>query len=133
MTKSLRDLILNYDDAQHEIVKVPEWGDLEIKVIGLSGAQRDSFENSLIKGIGKKAKSNTRNMRARLVALTACDPETGKKIFDPADVAQLGKKSAAALDLLFATAQKLSGISDEDVEELEKNSEDDQSAVSTSD
>jgi hypothetical protein len=37
-------------------------------------------------------------------------------------VEALGKKSAAALNRVFEVAQRLSGITDDDVEELAKNS-----------
>jgi hypothetical protein len=56
--------------------------------------------------------------------LTIVDEE-GNRLFSDADVKLLGQKSAAALDKLFEVAQKLSGLKDEDVEELAKNSEDD--------
>lgn len=121
MTTSLRDQIFATDDQQSEIVKVPEWGNVEIKIIGMTGAQRDDFEGSLMVGKGKKATINTRNMRAKLVQKCALDPATDQQIFDIADVAKLGQKSGAAIDRLFSVAQRLSGISDNDMEELEGN------------
>ena len=72
---------------------------------------------------GKNTKMDLRNMRAKLVALTVVD-DKGKRLFrGDADVNALGRKSAAALQRVFEVAQRLSGLSDEDMEELAKNSD----------
>ncbi len=120
-TVSLREQILGFDDMQSEIVIVPEWGDMAIKIVAMNGTDRDAYEASLVVGAGKKSRMNMANMRAKLVQKTACDPETGERLFDIADVRALGQKNAAAIDRLFSVAQRLSGISDADVEELEGN------------
>jgi hypothetical protein len=59
--------------------------------------------------------------------------ESGKRLFPDADVRELGKKSASALQRVFEVAQRLSGLSNADVEELTKNSTSDQSEDSISD
>ena len=71
-------------------------------------------------------------MRARLVGLTVID-EGGQRLFTDDEVDLLGAKSGAALDRIFAIAQKLNGLSGADVEELTKNSSGVPSAVSISD
>jgi hypothetical protein len=101
-------------------------------VRALTGAERDAFEASVVEQRGKSTKMNLRNIRAKLVALTIVDEE-GTRLFLDADVKLLGQKSAAALDKLFEVAQRLSGLRDEDVEELAKNSDDDLSEGSTLD
>ena len=113
-----------------ELVEVPEWGGA-VYVRALTGAERDQFEASIVEQRGRDVRMNMRNIRAKLVALTVVD-EDGQRIFTDDDVAALGGKSAAALDRLFAVAQRLSGLSMEDVEELAKNSESGQSADSIS-
>ncbi|WP_461369485.1 hypothetical protein [Candidatus Darwinibacter acetoxidans] len=118
-----RDAILQAEDLPRELVEVPEWGGC-VYVRALTGAERDAFEASVVEQRGKSTKMNLRNIRAKLVALTAVDEE-GKRLFTDDDAALLGKKSAAALDRVFDVAQRLSGLKDEDVEELAKNSEDD--------
>jgi len=123
--------ILAAVDVKFEDVQVPEWGGM-VCVRGLSGAERDDFEGSIVETKGKKTKLNTHNIRAKLVSLSVCD-EDGERLFGAGDVRALGNKSAAALERVFKVAQRLSGISDEDVEELEKNSSDGQSASSTLD
>ncbi len=126
-----RDEILQADDLEMEVVKVPEWGG-EVLVRGLTGTERDAFEGSIITLKGKQSSMNMQNVRAKLVARSIVD-EYLERLFSDADVEALGKKSAAALDRVFSVAQRLSGVSDEDVEELAKNSESVQSEDSTSD
>lgn len=110
-----RDEILAADDLKTEIVPVPEWGG-SVKVRTLMGVQRDRFEASIVKG---KVVS-MENLRAKLVAESAVN-EKGKQLFTTKDVEALGKKSARALDKVFAVAQRLSGLTPADVDELAKN------------
>lgn len=126
-----REQILTADDQVVEDVPVPEWGGV-VRVRGLTGTQRDRFEGEAVEQRGRKTKLNFENLRARLVSLTVVDGD-GKRMFSDADVAALGQKSASALDRVFAVAQRLSGMSDQDVEELTKNSESGQSDGFTSD
>lgn len=128
---SLADEILALDDLAVEAVDVPQWQRI-LHVRGMSGSERDRFEASMFTGEGKQRRFTADNIRARLVAYTTVD-ERGKRIFTDDQVAALGAKNAAALNRLFAVAQRLSGISDGDVEELEKNSGNGQSDDSISD
>ena len=126
-----RDAILEAQDLQHEEVYIPEWGG-SVRVRTLTGAERDAFEQSIVDQRGKDTRMNLRNIRAKLVALTVVDG-VGKRLFCDADAKLLGQKSASALDKIFDVAQRLSGLRDEDVEELAKNSEDGLNAGSTFD
>lgn len=101
-----------------EKVDVAELGG-HVYIRGMSGAERDDWEKSLIVGKGKKRDVNTANVRAKLVARTACD-EKGERLLSDEDAIALGKLRVDALNKMFAVAQKLSGVSDEDVEELGK-------------
>ena len=111
--------ILDSDDLKIEKVAVPEWpkvnGHLYVKV--MTGTARDAFESAFVKG-----GSVLINVRAKLAARTLCDSD-GKLVFTDADIPALGQKSAAALDRVFASAQRLNGIGEADVEALAKNSE----------
>lgn len=122
--------ILGVDDIKKEAVKVPEWGG-EVFVKMMTGAERDVFEQAMIDSRGSDKKANLQNIRARLAVLTICN-EAGERLFTDAQVAALGKKSAAALDRIFEKAQKLNRIGKEDVEELSKNDASGQSAASGS-
>ena len=116
-----REQILEAQDIQTEIVEAPEWGG-SVKVQGFTGTERDAFEDEVVETKGKKISVNMRNIRAKLVAKSLVNGN-GQRIFNDADIAALGKKSAAPLDRIFAVAQRLSGISSKDIEELAKNLE----------
>lgn len=134
-----REQILSAQDLEKELVEVKEWGGA-VYVRALTGAERDAFEQSLVEervvGRGRRQETtrtvNMRNARAKLCALTICD-EQGERLFTDADVQDLGKKSAAALTRVYEVAARLSGLTDEDMEELTGNSDDDPSGGLSSD
>jgi hypothetical protein len=127
-----RQQILDADDRKRERVSVPEWGG-EVIIRSLSGTDRDQFEESILVKVnnGKKRDITLRNIRSKLLVLCIVD-EQDTPIFSIEDIQRLGMKSAAALTRCFEVAQRLSGIGDQDLEELAKNSETDQNAVSHS-
>ena len=122
--------ILAAQDLQTEDVEVPEWGGA-VRVRSFTGRERDAFEASMVRGDGRDRRVDLTNMRARLVGLTVID-ESGQRLFTDEEADLLGAKSGAALDRVFAVAQKLNGLSGADVDELSKNSSGVPSAVSTS-
>jgi len=128
---SLRDEIINTDDRKYIKVVVPEWGNREIWLCSPESKDRDNFEASLlVERKKRKANGKTKtvkevtheNMRAKLVVMCVCEGEGNPtKVFKPEDAAIIGVKNAAAIDRLFDAAQKLAGISDDDLEELAGN------------
>ncbi len=120
-----KDAILNADDLPRETVEVPEWGG-QVCIRAITSAERDAYEESLYTatGVGEniKVKSNLVNAKAKLVAKCLIDAD-GSAVFDSVKEAErvLGDKSAKVLGRLYDVARKLSGISDEDAEELAKN------------
>ena len=115
-----KDQILKANDLVTQEVDVPEWGGV-VTVKGMTGTERDSFEQAIIETKGNSTKANLANIRARLCALTMVD-DKGERLFADSEMRMLGNKSAKALDKVFAVAQKLNGMSPDDVEELAKNS-----------
>jgi hypothetical protein len=126
-----KDAILTADDLTSEDVEVPEWGGT-VRLRALTGTERDDFEASCV-GEEKNGKPsvNAKNIRARLVA-RCCVGEDGQRLFTDAEVTKLGMKSGRALDRLWDAARRLSGMSDDDVEELAGNSEPAPSGLSIS-
>lgn len=116
-----RSAILGAADLQTEEVHVPEWGGW-VRVTALSASARDQFESDSITVRGKQRDVNLVNLRARLVALSVVD-ENGNRLFQEGDVHALGQKSASAIVRVFDVASRLSGIADDDVEELAGNSD----------
>lgn len=107
------DAILAAEDDQFDTVAVPEWGGT-VRIRSLTGTERDRFEAE-IAGNGKKLKLE--NVRAKFVAKSVVDAK-GNLVFSNAQVAALGRKNAAVLNRVFEACQKLSGLTDEDVDEL---------------
>ncbi len=115
-----RDKVLGAKTPPRERV---ELGELEdggfVLVRGMTGTERDAFEASCIEGRGRKRDVNTKNIRAKLVAFCAID-ETGRRVFTDDDATELGTIRADLLDRIFSVAQRLSGMSEQDVDELGK-------------
>lgn len=117
-----KEQILAADDIPSQEVEVPEWGG-KVLVRGLSAAERGAFTEEIIDQRGKKNIVKLQDIQVRICALAIREPATGKRMFDDNDLRALARKSAAALQHVFEVAQRLSGLSNEDVEELTKNSE----------
>lgn len=112
------DQILKADDlAELKKVDVPEWGDF-VYVRKMNGMERDRWELMASKAVDKPS---TANIRASLCAMTICD-DKGKRLFTDNQISNLGSKSAVALDRVFSVAKDLNRLSDDDLDELEKNS-----------
>lgn len=111
-----REAIFAAKDLETVEVEVPEW-DGTVIVRGLTGRERDEFEASMMEQRGKKMVPNVANVRAKLVVKCVVD-ETGKRLFTDQDANEMGEHSAAAVNRIYEAASKLSGLSDEDVEEL---------------
>jgi hypothetical protein len=116
-----RENFLSYTGVPSEDVRIPELedgsGPVYVRVRGLTGKERDRYEESLVVGKGKNATVNARNARAKLAVLSCIDDQ-GNRLFSDADVAWLGEKSAIALERIFDVARRLSGLTDTDVKEL---------------
>lgn len=115
-----KEQIIKADDLPRQDVEVPEWGGT-VCVSGMTAHDRDQFEASFLEGKGKDKSKNFNNFRARLCSKAIVDPETHERMFSDAEIKELGKKSARALDRVFAVAQKLNSMSSEDVEEITGN------------
>lgn len=107
-----REDILAARDLEVVEVEVPEWGGT-VLVRGLTGAERDALEE-------EAARIGLKNLRARWVVRCIVD-ENGERVFRDEDAELLGQKSAAALTRVFEAVVRLSALSEEDVEALEKN------------
>ena len=119
MTLLTKDQILGADDRDSVEVEVPEWGGA-VRIAAMTAAERDAFEASMIDGKGKSDAKRLQNFRARFVASCIVDDD-GNRLFSDKDIVALGKKSSAPISRLFDDCRKLNGMTDEDVEELEKN------------
>ena len=127
-----KEEILKADDIVIEVVEVPEWGG-SVHVKTMSGTERDSFESEIVDiRNGVQAKTDTKNIRAKICARSICD-EDGKLLFTEKEAVALGKKSVSALQRVFQVSQRLSRISDDDIEDFAKALEEDPFDGSASD
>ena len=109
-----REDILGANDLARELVECPEWGD-SVWVQELNGLQRVEFGAAFMTKDDEPPDMS--RIHAFLGALSMVD-EDGNRLFSGADVEALGKKSGTALDRVTKVAMRLSGLSDEDMEEM---------------
>jgi hypothetical protein len=122
------DEILNADDLPIERVEVKEWGG-DVFVRTMTGLERDKWEESVMRFKPRRVNGKNiqeaefvmANAKAKMLAKVLSD-DNGNSLFSTDDVDRLGKKSAAALDRCFQVAQRLNHLTDDDMEELVKNS-----------
>ena len=119
MPKLTRDQILAVADIKTEEVQVPEWGG-SVFVRGLTGAQRVKFEMKVVEHRGTKQIWHRENIRARIIVMSVVD-DKGELLFSEKDIKAVSEKAAGALERIFNVAQRLSGLSKQDVAELAKN------------
>lgn len=116
--------ILDAQDLVIEDVPVPEWNGT-VRVKGMSGTERDRFEAGFV-GNNMKPLPPDKALeyyRARIAAACLVEAD-GKKMFRSiGELKRLSDKSAEALQRVVDVANRLSGLSEEDVAELTGNSE----------
>jgi hypothetical protein len=112
-----REQILGVEDVKIKRIYVPQWkGYVHLQT--LTGAGRDEFEAMTV----TNGTQTTENIRAKLLSRCLVDKD-GALLFSQEDVEALGKKSAAAIALLYGEAAMLNFVTEKDVEDLAKNSE----------
>jgi len=116
-----KDEILNAVDVKFEDVPVPEWGGRLARVKCMTGAERDEYEGLLYDFSENGVKMKRENYRAKLLVYTIVN-EDMTRMFTVKEIEELSKKSAKAIDRLFTVAQRLNGLSKEEIEKIEKNS-----------
>lgn len=114
-----REAILARNNLAEETVDVPEWGG-KVRVRELTGAQRDAWEAAFLSPQGDVRENFMVGARARLVALAAVDA-AGERLFRDEDVQALSAMPARGLNRVFSAASRLSGLSQNDLAELEGN------------
>lgn len=133
--KAMRLMAQQASDIKSETVEIPEWdliGENAVRIKGLTGREREEYEQSCLKP-GKPGRASEiiyKDMKIKLVML--CAFSGNERVFMDGDESWLGEKSATALQKLYNVAAKLSALSAEDVDELVKNSKSVQGADSCS-
>lgn len=126
-SSKLKSKILNREDIPSEVVFIPEW-DVKVEVRGMNGFERAGF---LRRTTADGGEVNFEKFYAELIISTVFDPESGEKVFEPADRDSINRKSGAALERIALVSQRLSGLGAPDVEEAEGKSEGQEKNAST--
>lgn len=118
-----KDRFLNEaNTVPKEDVPLPEFGNgTVIPVWGLTAAERSKYEKSFTSK-GKTLDERLVEFRQRLI-VACCRNDDGVQIFTLSDVEALGQKSAQIIERIVNVAQRLSGMTNEDIETTVKNSE----------
>lgn len=142
MSLSRDDILKKAGDLKTREVSVPGW-DEPVIVRELTGTDRDSYEASfmverpVLDAKGKPVPGRTEmvrkpdNYQAKLVARAMVDSD-GNRLFTDADAGALGQLPCAVITPIFEAAAELSGLGENDVEQLAGNSEAAQSGDSSS-
>jgi hypothetical protein len=101
--------VLAYED-----IEVPAWG-RTVRVREMTVRERTAFEISVY-----RSKATGMELRSELVVRTCTDPATGERLFPDGDAPMLAATSAKVLQPLYLAALRLSGLTDEEAQDLGK-------------
>ena len=105
-------------ERRKEDVQVPELGNgTVVPVWGLTPRERTEFEDRIT-----RQPKNKKTMRERWV-IECCRNDDGSKIFNQAQIEQLGQRDSVVVERLVDAALRLSGVTTSDLDKLVKNSE----------
>ena len=105
-------------ERRKEDVQVPELGNgTVVPVWGLTPRERTEFEDRIT-----RQPKNKKIMRERWV-IECCRNDDGSKIFNQAQIEQLGQRDSVVVERLVDAALRLSGVTTSDLDKLVKNSE----------
>lgn len=118
-------------ELKTQVVDVPAWSTpdqlargevVQVKIRELTGSERDNYEAGMLtikaKGRTVDRSLNLQNARARLCAFVMID-DKGDRLYRDNEIHLLGKLPAAGLDTIYDAATRLSGITEDEKEQLE--------------
>lgn len=98
----------------HEDIEVPAWG-RTVRVREMTVRERTGFELAVY-----RSKVTGTELRSEIVVRTCTDPATGARLFPDDDAGMLAVTSAKVLQPLYLAALRLSGLTDEEAQDLGK-------------
>lgn len=93
-----------------------------VRIQSVSERERSQFEQDTLDRNGRVTKRGMMTVKPRLIIMCAVDGD-GQKIFTSADIEGLMELDSITSNLIADACQKLCGITETDLEDLEKNSE----------
>lgn len=115
-----RDAFLGARKRRYRDIILPDGSKLRIQSI--TERERSEWESHVKVKRGQITRESLVMLRARLICLCVVD-EDGNPLFRPDDASQMLSVDSAITNRLFEACQEHCGISDADVEGLEKNCE----------
>ena len=116
---SIKERIKNAKDLKTEIVKIPEWDNVEIEVRTMTGSQRAEMYSVAMSM--EDGKFDQKSFQTAQIIASCYDPETGQPIFTKDDASWLMEKSSGPLEKLINKIAKVSGLTRNALELAEKN------------
>lgn len=127
---SIRDTILAASDLPVEMIDVAEWG-CAVGLRSMTAFEKDAWQLGLRRTIDA-GDVLPENFRAEFLVRVMVDAD-GSRLFADDEAELLGAKSSAVIERLFADAQRINGITREEIDELKKTSGETTSGDSGSD
>ena len=112
-----REQFLSADDTETEVVTIDGFGSVRIRSI--TGDQRDRWAEYL--GRFNDGTPKPFGWKALLVTM-GCIDDTGALLFKESEAALIGRKHPRTVNILFDAIQRLSAMTEEAREEIEKKS-----------
>lgn len=113
MTLDRKAFLARRADIPRKAVEIPEWGET-VYVRGMTAGERDWFDRAA------RAEGGAGSLRAGLVCRCVVD-ENGERLFEPSDEAAIAELPAQVVEKLALEILRLSGLLQEEKEQLEKN------------
>lgn len=133
MKKLTAALFAKGPKLRSETIKVPEWGGVSITLTEMDGLARAEYEEAISNEMfyaddGKSLKRAAWRRYFKPLVIAAAMPVEDRLDVDLLDLAkQIARWKGAGIERVFAVADRLNIISDQALEEVEKNSESDPS------
>lgn len=105
----LRDKILNNDDSSSTTLEVPEWDHAKVEIRSMSVRERSKIMEAV--DVTKGTLDFTKFYPDIIIACVF-DPETGEKVFTPADADSILDRNVGVIERLCKEAMVLSGVED---------------------
>lgn len=115
-----RDALLRPLVRRFKVVEIPDWGKFRIR--SLTELERSKFEASIRDKKGQVSNSKLVDLKCRMIVLCIVDAD-GNQLLTNADIDVLRNQDSKATNALVDAIQSHCGITEGDMEDLEKNCE----------
>lgn len=113
-----REMLLAAPKRRFTEVTIPDWGTFRLR--SLNELERSRLEASMLDKKGQLSPNKLIDHKCRLIVACVVDAE-GNQLLTNGDIAALQQQDSSLTNLLVDEIQKHCGMSDADIEALEKN------------